>query len=844
MVTGGISAKNAKNSTKSGGNSTNNYGKSKSSSNSKSSSSKSSDKDEKEPQIFDWIEVALSRIQRTIDNLSKKAESTFKKLSTRLKATNDEISNVNKEINLQQKAADRYMKEANSVGLSSGLAKQVREGTININEYSEETQKLIQDYQKWYEKSLECKDAIADLHEELASLYEDNFNNVKDDYENQLKLYEHLTNTYETGIDLLDAKGYMASTKYYSAMQDVEKTNIAIRKKELADLEKQFSAAMNSGEIEKYSESWYGFQTEINGVKEAIAESEVNLAEFAKTMREIEWERFDYIQDRISQITQEADFLIDLMSSKELYDDKGQFNNEGMATMGLHGQNYNVYMAQADQYAEELLSINKQLAKDPYNTELIARREELLGLQQDSIKAAEAEKQAIVDMVEEGINRELESLKNLIDTYTDALDSAKDLYDYQKKIADKTSNIATLEKQLSAYEGDTSEEAKATIQKWQVDLANAKEDLEETEYEKYITDQKKLLDELYTEYESILNQRLDDVDALISDMIDKINLNADSINETLTTSANDVGYTISDKMQSIWDSQIKDTLSTYNTGFSDKLTSVNSVLNSIQVLVASMVKESDKQAQQTVSSTKTTTTPTKTTSSSTKSTSTNTKTTTTSTSKKVTIGGKINASGAKIYSDSYGGGKQNQYYSKDPIYTVIGENNGYWKVRYHKLSSGVTGWFKKSDVKAYKTGGLVDYTGLAQLDGTPGKPELVLNSNDTKNFIGLRDALRAMASQPLTIDNAPNFDESYKKYIPEIAGITDVKNRVSDLSNPSLTQNITFGDINIPIDHVDDYNDLMRKIQKDKQFENMILSMTSERVMGGSSLAKHHFRWD
>lgn len=122
---------------------------SKSSTSSKSSSSKSSE-EEKEPQIFDWIEIALSRIQRAIDNLSKKAESTFKKLSTRLSATNKEINKVNEEINLQQKAADRYMKEANNVGLSSALAKKVREGNIQISEYDEETQKLIDDYQKWY----------------------------------------------------------------------------------------------------------------------------------------------------------------------------------------------------------------------------------------------------------------------------------------------------------------------------------------------------------------------------------------------------------------------------------------------------------------------------------------------------------------------------------------------------------------------------------------------------------------------------------------------------------------------------------------------------------------------
>lgn len=47
----------------------------------------------------------------------------------------------------------------------------------------------------------------------------------------------------------------------------------------------------------------------------------------------------------------------------------------------------------------------------------------------------------------------------------------------------------------------------------------------------------------------------------------------------------------------------------------------------------------------------------------------------------------------------------------------------------------------------YKTGGIADFTGPAWLDGTPSKPELVLNATDTKNFIALKDVLsRAMSS--------------------------------------------------------------------------------------------------
>lgn len=393
---------------------------------SSTSSNKNKNDEDDKIEAFDWIEIAIDRIERAIDRLKKTAESTYKSLKSKLGAAADEISMVNQEIAMQQQAFNRYMQEANSVGLDADLAEKVRNGSIQISDYDEDTRDLISQYQEFYEKALDCETAIDDLHESLASLYEDNFNNTQEDFENQLALAEHLTNQYENGIDLLEARGYLESTKYYSAMQDATKGNIAILNKELAALEQSFSDAMNSGEIEKYSESWFEMQDSINGVKEEIAEANVELAEYAKTMREVEWSYFDYTQERISQLTQEADFLIDLLSNSDLHTDKGQLTDEGMATMGLHGQNYNTYMAQSDMYAQEILEIDKELAKDPYNTELIERREELLGLQQDSILAAEDEKQAIVALVEEGINLELQAMQDLIDKYTESLDTAKD----------------------------------------------------------------------------------------------------------------------------------------------------------------------------------------------------------------------------------------------------------------------------------------------------------------------------------------------------------------------------------------------------------------------------------
>lgn len=230
---------------------------------SKSSSGKNSGKNkdkssksESDTEAFDWIEVAIKRIADAIKRLTSAATSAYKSLKSKLGFTVDQIALVNEELELQEKAYTRYMEQANSVGLSSDLAKLVQTGAVDISEYDKETQELIKDYQNWYEKANECSNAIEDLHENLAELYEDNFNNIQEDFDNQLELLEHLTNSYENQLDVLEAKGYMESAEYYEALQDVEREKIEVLNKELAALEKSFSDAMNSGEIEEGSDAW------------------------------------------------------------------------------------------------------------------------------------------------------------------------------------------------------------------------------------------------------------------------------------------------------------------------------------------------------------------------------------------------------------------------------------------------------------------------------------------------------------------------------------------------------------------------------------------------------------
>lgn len=820
--------------------------KSSSNSSKSNSSSKSSD-DKDDSEIIDWIEIAIDRIERAIDRLATVATSPFRKLAERINATNDELSQMSYELSLQQSAYDRYMQQAGSVGLSSDLASKVQNGTIDIAEYDGDTADKIKDYQEWYEKALDCKDAILELSESIAELYQNKFDDVAADYENKLSLLEHVTNAYNNGIDDLEERGYLASTKYYEALSDVEKQNIDIQKQELADLTKAMSEGVNSGSIKEGSEAWYEFQQQINEVKESIQESETSLVEFANTIREIKWERFDYLQEQISNITEEADFLIDLMENSDLYTDNGQLTDTGMATMGLHGQNYNVYMAQADKYAAELLELNKEIAEDPNNTKLLERREELLESQRDSILAAEDEKQAIIDMVREGIELELDSLRELIDTYTESLDSAKNLYDYQKKVKQQTAEIASLQKQLSAYSGDTSEETRATMQKLQVDLSDAMESLEETQYDHYISEQKKLLDNLYDEYEMILNERLDNVDALLSDMIDSINTNSASISDTLLTQAEKVGYTISENEKAIWSNEggANSIITKYGEAFNAQMTTVNDVISKIAIKIGAMATESDKKAETTI---KETTPSTKTDTAVKPQTTTNTKkNNTNANSTKFNEDVKRGVAAAIwIYGSKSGWGNDPDRNKRLTAkfgatnakavqsYINAHANNGdlykYWVS---------TGRSKLSQYyySAFKKGGLADYTGVAWLDGTPQEPEMVLNPEDTKNFIALKDAMRSVADGDGPLSELFGNGDSSSNILQQLAKI----------ESPMAASGTNIGDITyqitIPIDHVQDYNDFMNQMRKDGKFEKFIKSVTIDRLTGGSKIAKNKYQW-
>lgn len=562
-----------------------------SSSSSGGSNSDVTEEAEQTEETFDWIEVKIQRIEEEINRLDERVENTYNIWSNRNKNLISEMESVRKEIKIQQAGYERYIQEANSVGLSDEYAQKVRDGLIDIETIvdDEELVEQINLYQQWYEKAISCSDAVQTLTIRLGELSETNFENLKTEFEETLSYFEAYSDLIDERINRTEEKGYFVSKAYYTDLINYEKQSLDMLQKEYNGLVQRRNEAVSSGLISANSEAWHNMNQEILSVAKSIEEATTQLTKFANEMRQIDWDVFDYVRDRISFVSDEFEFLIDLLDNQKLYDDWGAFNSRGWSDTLLHASKYNILMQESIEYANERAKIEKELANDKANKTLIERREELIKLQQQSIQNAYAEKEAVKSLVSEGINIHLSKLQDVIDEYKKAINDAKSLYDYQQNISKQTKNIADLEKQLNAYAGDNSEEARATIQKLQKNLQEAQTQLKETEWDKYISETETFLDDLFNDYSEVLNTRLDDIDALMHDMIDESNTRSKEIKETIKQVSGEVGYNFTDSVTKLLGVSATTTMvSDFKTNFDTYATTTEKMLNDIKNYVSSI----------------------------------------------------------------------------------------------------------------------------------------------------------------------------------------------------------------------------------------------------------------
>ncbi len=564
---------------------------------------------------FDWIEVKIQRLNEEISRLDKTVGDVYENWSERNSSLEDELDKVAEEMAVHQHAYERYLANANAVKVSNkpkeedyednekqyeydlaqyneavrlwntgDYKRKIQEGLIGAGDIEKIQNKYLVDtineYTELYQKAVDAGDAIQDDKIKLGELNRTRFDHIKTEYEELISGFEHLGNVLDQRISRMEEHGYFVNANYYKRQLQNEQKHYDKLTEEYNKLTDARQQALDSGAIELNSEAYHEMTSEINSVAEAIEESASNTVKWQKAIRDLGFEIFEWIEEKVTNISTEIEFLVGLLGDYKLVDEQGYLNDRGYATLGLHTSQYNIAMKQAEDYRDKILEIQQELVDDPSNKEKLDQLDEYKQKEQESIKAAQSAAENIKSLWSDAFSAQLDYLQKLMDKYKKTLSNAKDLYSYQKNIANQTDNISSLEKQLQAYSGDVSEETRATVQNLRKQLEDARTNLQETEWDRYISETEKVLDDMYDEYETMLNERLDDIYGIVAESVEMTNANSGRISDGIEEVTNKWGYALTEQTSGILAGNTL--VSNYTNGFENYSANVLTYLSSFE----------------------------------------------------------------------------------------------------------------------------------------------------------------------------------------------------------------------------------------------------------------------
>lgn len=494
-------------------------------------------------------------IDKKISNINK----TQKAYNTAVKTDNKNIKSAQKNIS-KIKSTKENKKILTSIKKTAKAGKRISQSLLNKAVKLNDGGKLY-DACVQYNAYLDAKEAdkvTADLYKETAkqdkaTLAKEKFDNIASKYDNKISSNEQKKTKINNRISLAEESGEQANVSDYKSLISAENGEYQKLIKKREELRRNLEESVVNGSIKKGSDEWYEMVSAINEVTNAIDESIRSIKQYQNALRQLKWDTFDKSMETVKRINSEADYYIDLLSHKDMTDkDTGNFTEYGIATIGLHKTNYDNYIAQAEAYQSEYDKIMKQIEKGELSASdenVIQRLRDLQDAHRDAKKSAEDELESINDLVKQGYEAQTDALSKLIEKYKKLKDSELEAYKYQKEIAEKTKQIASLQKQLTAYTGNNSEESRATIQKLKVELENAKSDLKDTQYEKFISDTEDMLDDLMSDYQEFIDEKLNDTNTILDSIKELLGGN-DGIIATLKSLDSSLTNTTKDQIDS------------------------------------------------------------------------------------------------------------------------------------------------------------------------------------------------------------------------------------------------------------------------------------------------------
>lgn len=346
----------------------------KSSGSSKSSSNSSSDSTkDKTEEVIDWIEVYLNEMSRAteiaVDNIDRAIG-----LASKQAKSYEAIGKVQEEITANQRAADKYLAKANSVGLNETYASKVRNGTLDIETITDEDlKKKIDDYKTYYRDYEDSLDKVRDLEDKLSDLAEKRLEIIEKEYDAIVDINDAIKDVADSKIELNDALGTAIDngdniSNLNKSIKAQEDTYNQLTKK-LNEYQEEVNSQLSSRLLKQGSEAYQEAMKNIQDFSAKIYDASKELIELQDKLNQIKIDTIQNVIDAFERRTSKLDKYASLLEAQNkevpesVYQEQIDTNNtqvqKNQEQRNLLLEQQSVYDVNSSRYKELAEDINK-----------------------------------------------------------------------------------------------------------------------------------------------------------------------------------------------------------------------------------------------------------------------------------------------------------------------------------------------------------------------------------------------------------------------------------------------------------------------------------------------------
>lgn len=394
---------------------------------SRSSSSNSDIKDYVD-NLFDWIEVRLDRLDRQTENWKDNAAAAIGYIA-RNSYLDKAIATTQEQIDAANQAYTRYVKQADTIAskfkLSADIYNRIKDGTIDISSYDEDTRTKISAVKEWYDKALDARDSIADLQESITDLAAEKLDNVLDTYQYRINRLEAVADLTNSKLELKRTVGKEIFEDEYEdaivATTDKVKELVA----EHQTLQDEFESVVKAGYIKEGSEEWDKYTAELEDLEKEAIDAQKDLQELVDEAAKLPVEKLAYALETLENLQNVREDWMNLHEA------------QGIDNVGL---DYDYLIRNGMEQIQNLQEQNKLLREQQSGLDVLSEK------YQDLEEEINKNESAIMDMMtqqEKWNDAALDLEISQIEKYRDGLDKVNDAYQKQKDLQEA---IEALEK--------------------------------------------------------------------------------------------------------------------------------------------------------------------------------------------------------------------------------------------------------------------------------------------------------------------------------------------------------------------------------------------------------------